>query len=369
MTPSQARIPVLVLGTGKIGRLVCQLLAESGDYAVTAVDLQASAAEAAVKDAAGRPYPGARGIGADFTDPATLIRLGEGQRYILSCAPYRCNLTIAEAAKVVGAHYLDLTEDVSTTKGVMRLAEDSSIAFIPQCGLAPGFISIVAAHLAEGMEPLERVHLRVGALPLHPRNRLKYNLTWSTDGLVNEYCNPCEAVVDGQMVMVPALEGMETITLDGETYEAFNTSGGLGTLADSWMGRVRQADYKTLRYPGHRDLIAFLLEDLRFKEDRESLKVLLERSVPHTTEDQVLVYVSAVGYRGGLLTERTYAHKMRFREIGGRTWGAIQVSTASGICAVLDLHAAGKIQQRGLVRQESIAYADFIENRFGRAYA
>ncbi len=251
----------------------------------------------------------------------------------------------------------------------MKLAEDAATAFIPQCGLAPGFISIVAAHLAEGMEPLEQVHLRVGALPLHPRNRLKYNLTWSTDGLINEYCNPCEAVVDGHLIMVPALEGMETITLDGETYEAFNTSGGLGTLADSWMGRVQRADYKTLRYPGHRDLIAFLLEDLRFKEDREALKALLERTIPHTTEDQVLVYVSAVGYLGGVLTERTYAHKMRFREIGGRVWGAIQVSTASGICAVLDLHAGGHIQQTGLVRQETIPYAAFIANRFGMAYA
>lgn len=369
MTSSSAPIPVLVLGTGKIGRLVCQLLAESGDYAVTAVDLQAGMAQAAVRDAQGRPYPHARGVGADFTDPATLVKLGDGQRYIVSCAPFHCNLTIAEAAKVVGAHYLDLTEDVATTKGVMRLAEDASVAFIPQCGLAPGFISIVAAHLAEGMEPLERVHLRVGALPLYPRNRLKYNLTWSTDGLVNEYCNPCEAVVDGRMVMVPALEGVETLTLDGETYEAFNTSGGLGTLADTWLGKVRQADYKTLRYPGHRDLIAFLLEDLRFKDDRDGLKSLLERSVPHTTEDQVLIYVSAVGYLGGSLSERTYAHKMRFRPIGGRVWGAIQVSTASGICAVLDLHAQGRIQQQGLVRQETIAYTDFIANRFGMAYA
>lgn len=362
-------IPVLVLGTGKIGRLVCQLLATSGDYAVTAVDLQAGQAEAAVRDADGRSYPNARGVAGDFTDPATLVALGQGQRYMVSCAPYRCNLIIAEAAKVVGAHYLDLTEDVNTTKGVMRLAQDAPTAFIPQCGLAPGFISIVAAHLAEGMAPLEQVHLRVGALPLHPRNRLKYNLTWSTDGLINEYCNPCEAVVDGHLVMVPALEGLETITVDGETYEAFNTSGGLGTLADSWMGRVKRADYKTIRYPGHRDLVAFLLEDLRFKEDREALKALLERTVPHTTEDQVLVYVSAVGYLGGVLTERTFAHKMRFREIGGRVWGAIQVSTASGICAVLDLHAGGHIQQTGMVRQESVPYATFIANRFGKAYA
>lgn len=362
-------LPVLVLGTGKIGRLVCQLLATSGDYAVTAVDLHAAQAEAAVRDAEGRTYPHARGVGADFTDPAVLVALGQGQRYIVSCAPYRCNLTIAEAARVVGAHYLDLTEDVNTTKGVMKLADGAPTAFIPQCGLAPGFISIVAAHLAEGMEPLERVHLRVGALPLHPRNHLKYNLTWSTDGLINEYCNPCEAVIDGQLQLVPALEGLETITIDGEAYEAFNTSGGLGTLADTWMGKVRRADYKTLRYPGHRDLIAFLLEDLGFKQDREALKALLDRNVPHTTEDQVLIYVSAVGYLGGILSERTYAHKMRFREIGGRVWGAIQVSTASGICAVLDLHAAGAIQPTGLVRQETVPYAAFIANRFGKAYA
>ncbi|MFX9180922.1 saccharopine dehydrogenase C-terminal domain-containing protein, partial [Acinetobacter baumannii] len=94
-----------------------------------------------------------------------------------------------------------------------------------------------------------------GALPLYPTNGLKYNLTWSTDGLINEYCNPCEAIVDGQMREVLPLEGLEHFSLDGLDYEAFNTSGGLGTLCETLEGRVDSLDYKTVRYPGHREIV------------------------------------------------------------------------------------------------------------------
>ena len=95
--------------------------------------------------------------------------------------------------------------------------------------------------------------MRVGALPQFPTNALTYNLTWSTDGLINEYCNPCEAIHDGERMHVLPLEGIEHFSLDGVRYEAFNTSGGLGTLCDTLDGRVRELNYKTIRYQGHRD--------------------------------------------------------------------------------------------------------------------
>src|SRR5262249_59912821 len=118
--------------------------------------------------------------------------------------------------------------------------------FMPQCGLAPGFVAIAAFHLTREFESLEEVRLRVGALPLFPTNEMKYNLTWSTDGLINEYGNPCEAIHEGKMISVLPLEGLEHFSLDGIDYEAFNTSGGVGTLCETLDGRVAALDYKTI---------------------------------------------------------------------------------------------------------------------------
>src|SRR5262249_26246419 len=150
-------------------------------------------------------------------------------------------------------------------------AHDEQI-FMPQCGLAPGFVSIVAQHLVDSFESLDTVYMRVGALPQFPSNALMYNLTWSTDGLINEYCNLCEAIHHRRRIEVLPLEGVEHFSLDGVRYEAFNTSGGLGTLCDSLEDRVRELNYKTIRYQGHRDLMTFLVNDLRLSERRHLLK-------------------------------------------------------------------------------------------------
>lgn len=360
---------VAVLGTGKVGRLVCDLLARSGDYAVTAVDLDAGRAEAAIAAPGGATLPAARAMAADFGDHGSLAAAMRGQDYVVSCAPFFCNAAITETARAEGVHYLDLTEDVATTKAIQGLAEGAQTAFIPQCGLAPGFISIVASDLGAQFDTLEGVKMRVGALPLYPHNRLKYNITWSTDGLINEYANPCEAIIDGRLVSVPPLSGHEVFCIDGEEYEAFNTSGGLGTLADSWHGRVRFLDYKTIRYPGHRDIVALLMHDLKLSEDRETLKRIFDRALPHTAQDIVLVFVTAYGWRDGQYTQQAYAKKIYHAEIDERHWGAIQITTASGVCAVLDLHREGHLPQRGFVRQEAVPYPLFIRNRFGRAFA
>ena len=165
-----------------------------------------------------------------------------GKFAVLSAAPFHLTTRIAEAAAASGVHYLDLTEDVASTRRVKELGDAADAAFIPQCGLAPGFISIVASDLARHFDTLDSVRMRVGALPQYPSNALNYNLTWSTDGVINEYCEPCEAIVDGELVEVPALEEREEFSLDGVTYEAFNTSGGLGTLVRDAEGQGAHAE-------------------------------------------------------------------------------------------------------------------------------
>jgi saccharopine dehydrogenase-like NADP-dependent oxidoreductase len=354
---------VVVVGAGHIGSTIASLLSEAGDYRITVAD------QSAARLAALGAQPRVDHAVLDVTEGPALRALLAGKFAVLSAAPYHLTFTVAEAARASGAHYLDLTEDVATTRKVKALAADAPTAFIPQCGLAPGFISIVAADLAGHFDTLHDVRLRVGALPKYPSNALNYNLTWSTDGVINEYCEPCEAIVDGLPRQTRALEECETFSLDGVTYEAFNTSGGLGTLCETLEGRVRNLNYRTIRYPGHAAIMKALLNDLRLRDRRELLKDILENSVPATLQDVVIVFVTVSGLREGHLLQETYAHKIYARQWGGRTLSAIQITTASAICAVLDMLAQGELRSSGFVRQEEIALSDFLANRFGSAYA
>jgi len=354
---------VVVVGAGHIGSTIATLLSEAGDYRITVAD------QSAGQLAALGVQPRVDHAVLDVTNEAAMTALLAGKFAVLSAAPYHLTYHVAQAAKAAGAHYLDLTEDVATTRKVKALAADATTAFIPQCGLAPGFISIVAADLTRQFDTLHDVRLRVGALPKYPSNALNYNLTWSTDGVINEYCEPCEAIVDGLPRQTRALEECEAFSLDGVAYEAFNTSGGLGTLCESLEGRVRNLNYRTIRYPGHAAIMKALLNDLRLRDRRDLLKDILENSVPATLQDVVIVFVTVSGLRGGHLVQDTYANKIYARRMGEQVVSAIQLTTASAICAVLDMLAQGDLRPVGFVRQEEITLADFLANRFGAAYA
>lgn len=354
---------IMVVGAGKIGSTIAALLGSSQDYTVTVADAS-QVALAGLKAGAGVQLKLL-----DVTDPVALRAALEGQFAVLSAAPFHLTTSIAEAAVAAGVHYLDLTEDVASTRRVRELAGTARSALIPQCGLAPGFVSIVAADLCRRFDSLHSVRMRVGALPQFPSNALNYNLTWSTDGVINEYCEPCEAIVEGVLRQVPPLAEHEEFSLDGVTYEAFNTSGGLGTLCETLQGKVTNLNYKTIRYPGHAAIMKALLNDLRLRDRRGVLKDILENALPTTMQDVVIVFVTVSGQREGRLMQETYAHKVYSHVVGGVLRSAIQITTAAGICTVLDLLANGRLPARGFVRQEDIALEDFLGNRFGRAYA
>jgi len=353
---------VTLVGGGKIGIAITELLSNTGDYHVTVVDRDAASLER-------MPHKNVTLKQLDLTDARAFANQLKGQDVVLSATPYSLTATVAEAAKLAGAHYLDLTEDVESTRTIKRLADGANTAFIPQCGLAPGFISIVANDLAKKFEKLREVQMRVGALPVYPTNALKYNLTWSTDGLINEYCNPCESIRDGERGEVPALEELEAFSLDGIAYEAFNTSGGLGTLCDTLEGKVENLNYKTVRYPGHRDIVKILVRDLRLGLRRDIMKDVLETAIPITYQDVVLIFVTVSGWMEGRLTQESYAKKIYAQNVGSRLMSAIQITTAAGICAMCDLLVAGKLPQKGFVKQEEALLSDFLSNRFGRYYA
>lgn len=356
--------PVLLLGAGKIGRMIARFLFDSGDYLVRVGDVDESALEKLKKRL------DCETVIIDASNLQSLTDAMSGCSIVISALSYRFNPTVAEAALQTGCSYFDLTEDVQTTHAVQRISEQARPGqiFMPQSGLAPGFVSIAAKHLTEWFDELDSVRMRVGALPQFPSNALKYNLTWSTDGLINEYCNPCEAIHEGRKIEVLPLEGLEHFSLDGVRYEAFNTSGGLGTLCESLAGQVRELNYKTIRYQGHRELMDFLLHDLRLSNRRELVHEILESAIPITYQDVVVVFCTVTGWRNGRLVQNSDARKIYPRTINGEIWSAIQISTAAGVCAVVDLHCAGRLPDTGFVRQEQVAFTEFLDNRFGKYF-
>jgi saccharopine dehydrogenase-like NADP-dependent oxidoreductase len=358
---------VLVLGAGKIGALITGLLAESGAYAVALADVNPGVAAAVVR-AHGLARMTAHELDAADASALDAHLAAHPVDAIVSSLPYYCNVVVAEAARRAGVHYFDLTEDVEVTRRVREIANGADRAFVPQCGLAPGFISIAAAELIRHFDELRTVKLRVGALPQHPNNVLKYSLTWSTEGLINEYGNPCQAIVDGRLIDSAPLEGLEEIEIDGTPYEAFNTSGGLGSLAETWGARCETMDYKTIRYPGHCDQMRLLMNGLKLNHDRATLKRILENAVPQTLQDVVIVYAAVTGRQDGELREENYVNKVYPQEIAGRLWSAIQVTTAAGLTAVLDLVLQTPEDFRGFVAQEQFRLPAILANRFGRYY-
>jgi saccharopine dehydrogenase-like NADP-dependent oxidoreductase len=351
---------IVLLGAGHIGQTIARLLVNTGEYTVTVVDQ----AQSSLDKLAALPV---KTLVVDTADAVALRAALDGNDAVINALPYTMAIKVATAAKDTGVHYFDLTEDVAATKAIMAMAEGASSAFMPQCGLAPGFIGLAAHSLAVEFDSIDEIKMRVGALPAFPTNSLKYNLTWSVDGLINEYCHPCEAVVGGELCNLQPLEGLEHFSLDGAEYEAFNTSGGLGTLCETLKGKVRNLDYKTVRYPGHNALMKVLLQELRLSEEQDTLKNILRKSMPTTMQDVVLVFITVSGMKNGAFVQEVFARKI-FAERGTQPLSAIQITTAAGICAAVDLFKNGKLPQKGFIRQEEIKLSEFLANRFGRAY-
>lgn len=361
-------INVLIAGAGKIGSLIACLLVESGEYNVHLADVSFSGGDA-VRLLKAIPEINAVELDVKDVERTCAYLTTNHISAVISSLPYFLNFYLAKAAKVAKAHYFDLTEDTSVTEAVKEMAHGAESAFVPQCGLAPGFVNIAANSLMKGFEVCHHAKLRVGALPQRANNALHYSLTWSTDGVINEYGNPCYGIEGGKLAKFKPLEALETIQIDGCQYEAFETSGGLGSLTELYEGRIESLNYKTIRYPGHCEKMRFLMNDLKLNEDRGTLKRILERAIPKTYQDIVIVYISVEGHKHGQLVETSYVKKIYPKKIGNLEWSAIQISTASGICSVADLVLTHPQNYHGLILQENFRLDEVLANRFGHYYA
>jgi len=231
----KTKTKALIIGAGHIGTAIANFL-QSKAFEIEIADVNPLALKNPLLESFSKiemqPF-GPHGY-------AVLEKALSNKDYVINAGPHYINHDIRSYARMVGVHYFDLSEDIKSTQRMKELAEwtkdnHTITAFCPQCGLAPGYISILANHLAQSFDEVETIQLRVGALSKFPNNRFKYNLTWSTEGLVNEYANSGIALENGKTISVPPLSNREELVINGQTYEAFSTSGGVGTLpAEVW---------------------------------------------------------------------------------------------------------------------------------------
>ena len=346
---------ILVFGMGKVGTLVGILLNKR--FAVTGFDKNIPTEST-----------GFDCIQGDIQDQSLLEKTIPQFDAVVSCMPYNLNLSIARIAHAHGIHYFDLTEDVPTTEAIMQMSLTAKAVMAPQCGLAPGLIGIIGANLAHRFTKLRDIELRVGALPRYPNGLLAYSFTWSPAGVINEYINDAEVIHNGTRKMVPSLDGIESINIEGRDYEAFSTSGGLGTMCQTYAGKLDTLNYKTIRYPGHAQLMRFLLYELILKDKRELVESILTEAKPPVEDDVVLVYAVVEGWKGNALAREEYYRSFHPIDINGKKWRAISWTTAASIAAVVEMVADQQLPQQGFLKQEEIDFSTFLETQNGQLF-
>ncbi|VAW21496.1 FIG00985795: hypothetical protein [hydrothermal vent metagenome] len=347
---------IAVLGLGKIGKLAAKLLHCSG-FSVTGYDVH--------KPREKLPFSVKN---TDLSSSEDLEKEFAGFDAVLSCLPYHLNVGVARAAHKANIHYFDLTEDVPTTAEIIRLSATSKGLMAPQCGLAPGFVGIVGASQIGAFDKCRSIRMRVGALPQNPTGLLGYAFNWSPEGVVNEYLNDCEVIEEGVRKSVSAMEWRETLYIDGVKLEAFTTSGGLGTMCDTYLGQVANIDYKTMRYPGHMDLMNFFFHELLMREQRQAAGKILVNAKPPVEDDVVYVHVSSEGEIEGRLQRKEFVRAYRPLVVAGQKETAISWTTSASVVAVIEMVRDGKLPNKGFLKQEDIPLDEFLTTETGALY-
>ncbi len=342
---------IAVLGSGIVGTAAAWDLTRRG-HTVVVADARPDAAATAAKIAGASP------ITLDATDDAAVRRLLDGKDAVVSAVPYALGMPIATAAVATATHYFDFGGN-PTMVGRQLLLDESArkagVAVVPDCGLAPGMANVLAVGAVDalGDGPIDEVRLRVGALPAEPTGTLGYQLAFNPAGLINEYAEPCEVLVDGKYATVEPL--LETEVVEWARWgplEAFTTAGGSSSLPRRWTGRVRNLDYKTLRFPGHGVIFRAMLEVGLFDElpqpdsgiaPRTVLLEALRNHLPSGAPDLVLVRVWATAVRNG--KTRTVGYQVE--DIHDGRFSALARTTAFPATALAHLVVTGAATIRG----------------------
>ncbi len=310
----------LVLGSGMMGYAIAYDLARSeGTTLVTLADID----EGRATSAAGRiPHGAVRAVRIDVTDHAAVVSLMKEHDGVAGAVSYRFNEQLSRAAIQAGCDWVDLGGNDDVVAQQLRLHDEAAragVTIVPNCGLAPGLVNILTMGSIGEFDSVRSVRLRVGGLPQHPRPPYNYQITFSVEGLLNEYSGTAEVLRGGQRVTVSALSELEELDFPSPfgRMEAFITTGGASLLPRLLDGKVQDLDYKTVRYPGHCERFRTLLE-VGFGSDdllqagsnvfteKEVFLELLGRKIPTSGRDVVLLRVVIDGVRSGQSVTLSY---------------------------------------------------------------
>ena len=355
---------ILVLGAGRMGHgAAFDLIHNSpGVERVTVADFDLKKAEA-VAVAVGSLRVDARQVDAsNISDITSLMR---GHDSVISCVNYWYNVALSKSAIQTGANFCDLGGNNYIVDEQLALDAEASAAginIIPDCGLAPGMVSVLAMHGAAKFDQIEEIHIRVGGLPQDPQPPLNYQLVFSVEGLLNEYLETARVVRNGIITEVPSMTELEKLSFDGfPSLEAFQTSGGTSTLPDSFRGKIRELDYKTIRYAGHCDKFKTMIDlglcssdeivvDFQKVKPRKVFGDLLQKHLPADGPDYVLVRLDFVGTKEGAAKKLRYDIVDKLDEATGLS--AMMRTTAFPASIIAQMMARGDVLEPGATPQE-----------------
>lgn len=302
----------------------------------------------------------------DVTNLDDVVQLMSGCDVAMSCVTYVHNFELAKAALEAGTSFCDLGGNNDIVRKELLLdefARERGITIIPDCGLAPGLTSILTAAATEGMEEIYEIRIRDGGLPVEPQPPLNYSLVFSVEGLINEYVEEAIVIQDGKLIQIPSLTNIEKIEFPPPfgVLEAFTTSGGVSTLPTTYAGRVQHLDNKTIRYPGHCEMIHTmallgLMDSEPVKVDsitvspRKLFAALLEQRLPRNEPDVVLLRITVSGVRDRKPIEVIWEGIDYMDQAAGLT--AMMRMTAFPASIIAQMIARGDIKEKGALVQE-----------------
>jgi lysine 6-dehydrogenase len=352
-------VKFLVLGAGRMGLGAAFDLVHNAGYDVTVADMDQQRLDV-VRNHVGSPK--LETLLLDCGDDEAVVRTMRGHDAVISCIVYMMNVRMARAAIRAGVHFCDLGGNNDVVAEELALdaeARAAGVNVIPDCGLAPGMVAVLAMHGAARFDRLDELHIRVGGLPQDPKPPLDYQIVFSVEGLINEYIEPARVIRGGEVHTVESLTEIESLEFRAPygRMEAFQTSGGTSTLPETFLGKIRELDYKTIRYPGHCEKFKTMVDlglaswtpveiDGMSIAPRRLFGRLLLQNLPADGPDVVLVRME---FRGD-------GRSLRYEiidEFDRRTGlSAMMRTTAFPASIVAQMMARGETYSRGALPQE-----------------
>jgi lysine 6-dehydrogenase len=361
---------ILVLGAGRMGYgAVFDLAYNSSEIeSVTVADFDFAKARAVAESV---KSPKVSPIQLDVSDYESCVTAMREHNAAISCVNYWYNLELSKAAIETGTNFCDLGGNNYIVDAQLALdaeAKEANINIIPDCGLAPGMVSILAMHGANRFDEIEEIHIRVGGLPQNPKPPLNYQLIFSVEGLINEYVETARVIRNGRIMEVDSMSELEILEFEGfPALEAFQTSGGTSTLPETFLGEIKELDYKTIRYKGHCERFKTMIDlglcsseeivaDFVKVKPRKVLGELLQKNLPADEPDYVLIRLEFVGAKKGKRKRLRYDIVDKFDE--QTNLSAMMRTTAFPASIIAQMMACGDVKMRGATPQEKAIDAE-----------